>query len=227
LFGDTLDLDRCLLTAPPQGHVFDASNYVDVLSANQRVIIERANAFQEALCAKVVAKMAVKNRGKPPRAFSVGDWVLVKPQPSFPLHKLAPRSFGPFPIHSCNADSEVVVVFDALKNKLRKFLKRSLELFDMSLLSSVEGMRRVAEKDNFEFPVDAICGHSLVPEGGIGADAVQLSQDFRRDGLAKTKFQFLVKWSGYEQPTWIGYRAASRLPQFDGYVVNFPLLAML
>jgi hypothetical protein len=166
LFGDTLDLDRCLLTPPP-GHVFDATNYVDVLSANQRVIIERADEFQRALCAKVVAKMAAKNRGKPVRAFQVGDWVLVRPQPSFPLHKLAPRVFGPFPVQACDVDSEVVTVFDASKNKLRKFLKRSLELFDMSLLSSIEGMKRVAEKDNFEFPVEAVIGHSLIPEGSV------------------------------------------------------------
>jgi hypothetical protein len=227
LFGDTLDLDRCLLSSPPVGHVFDASNYVDVLSANQRVIIERADAFQRDLCAKVVAKMAAKNRGKPARAFQVGDWVLVRPQPSFPLHKLAPRTFGPYPVHRCDPDSEVVVVFDAAKNKLRKFLKRSLELFDTSLLASIEGMKQVAEKDNFEFPVDGIIGHSLVPEGGIGAEAVQLAMDFRRGSLPKTKFQFLVRWTGYEQPTYIGYRAASRLPQFPGYVVNYPGLAML
>jgi hypothetical protein len=227
LFGDTLDLDRCLLTPPPAGHVYDAANYVDVLSANQRIIIERAEEFQSALCAKVVAKMAAKNRGKPAREFQVGDWVLVRPQPSFPLHKLAPRVFGPFPVQSCSADSEIVVVYDAVKSKLRKFLKRSLELFDTSLLSSIEGMKQVAEKDNFEFPVDSIVGHSLVPEGGIGASAEQLPADFRRGTLAKTKFQFLVQWTGYDQPTYIGYRAASRLPQFPGYVVNFPGLSML
>ena len=227
LFGDTLDLDRCLLSDPPVGHVFDANNYVDVLSANQRVIIQRADEFQRALCEKVISKMAAKNRGKPARAFQQGDWVLVRPQPSFPLHKLAPRNFGPFRVHQCTSDSEVVVLFDGVKNKLRKFLKRSLELFDTSLLSSVEGINRVAEKDNFEFPVESIIGHSLVPEGGIGADAEQLPSDFSRGSLGKTRFQFLVRWTGYDQPTYIGYRAASRLPQFPGYIVNFPGLAML
>jgi hypothetical protein len=198
-----------------------------VLSANQRVIIQRADEFQRALCEKVISKMAAKNRGKPARAFQQGDWVLVRPQPSFPLHKLAPRNFGPFRVHQCTSDSEVVVVFDGVKNKLRKFLKRSLELFDTSLLSSVEGINRVAEKDNFEFPVESIIGHSLVPEGGIGADAEQLPSDFSRGSLGKTRFQFLVRWTGYDQPTYIGYRAASRLPQFPGYIVNFPGLAML
>jgi hypothetical protein len=171
--------------------------------------------------------MAAKNRGKPERAFQIGDWVLVRPQPSYPLHKLAPRTFGPFPIHSCSPESEIVLVYDAVKSKLRKFLKRSLELFDTSLLSSVEGMKQVAEKDNFDFPVDSIMGHSLVPEGGVGAAADQLPSSFRRGSIPKTKFQFLIKWTGYEQPTFIGYRAASRLPQFPGYVVNFPGLAMM
>ena len=116
---------------------------------------------------------------------------------------------------------------DAVEIKLRKFLKRSLELFDMSLLSSVEGMKRVAEKDNFEFPVDAIIGHSIAPEGGIGAAAEQLPGDFQRGSMPKTKFQFLVRWTGYDQPTFIGYKAASRLPHLPGYVVLYPGLAML
>ena len=226
IFGDSLDLDRCLLSPQPVGHVFDASSYVDVLSRNQRVIMEAAHNFQEEVCRKVVAKAAARDRNKPVRAFAIGDWVLVKPQESYPLHKLGPRSFGPFQIQHCDAASEVVVVTDHVKNKLRKFLKRSLEAFDVSLLSSVEGLKRVAERDNFEFPVEAIVGHALIGDGGVGADAVQLPNSYRRGNVPKSRFQFLIKWSGYDEATFIAYKDAAKLPQFPGYAVMFPGLAM-
>jgi hypothetical protein len=160
------------------------------------------------------------------RAFAIGDWVLVKPQESYPLHKLGPRSFGPFLIQHCDADSEIVVVIDHVKNKLRKFLKRSLEAFDVSLLFSVEGLKRVAERDNFEFPVEAIVGHALIGDGGVGADAVQLPNSYRRGNVPKSRFQFLIKWSGYDEATFIAYKDAAKLPQFPGYAVMFPGLAM-
>jgi hypothetical protein len=227
LFGDGLDLDRCILTPAPVGHVFDVDNYVDVLTHNQRVIIEAANDYQEQLCRKVVASSSRANRGKPARSFAVGDWVLVRPQPSFPLHKLASRLLGPFRILQCSADSEIVVVLDSNKNKSRKFLKRNLELFDMSVLSSIDGMKQVAERDNFEFPVESIVGHALVVNNELGVDPVQLDRDFERAGRPLKSFQFLIRWVGYDEPTWIAYRTAASLPQFPGYVAQFPGLRML
>ena len=77
-----------------------------------------------------------------------------------------------------------------------------------------------------EFPVEAIVGHALIGDGGIGADANQLPSSFRRGNLAKKRFQFLIKWSGYDEATYIAYKDAVRLPQFPGYVVLFPGLAM-
>ena len=217
------------------GRVLDVSSYVDALSYNQRIILEEADSFQSKVCARVVAKMAARQRVKdqdgrwqslPLKQFHVGDWVLVKPADSYPLHKLAPRWLGPFQIHTCCVDSEVVVVRDTLKNKLRQFLKRNIELFDVSMLNSEEGIRKVAESDGFEFPVECICGHALIEAGGLGASPVQLPSSFKRGVRPKKMFQFLVKWTGYEMPTWVEYKVASRLVQFPGYVALLPDLRM-
>jgi hypothetical protein len=43
----------------------------------------------------------------------------------------------------------------------------------------------------------------------------------------KSDFQFLVKWTGYEEPSWLKYKDASRLVQFPGYVSTFAGLNML
>jgi len=234
LFGDNLDLDRCLLTRMPNARELDMDSYVDALTWNQRVILEEADLFQSKLCDKVIAKAAAKQRVKvggrlvapPVKQLSVGDWVLCKPQDQYPLHKLAPRWLGPFQIESCSAGSEIVVVFDTLKAKRRQFMRRDLELFDVSLLSDVEGLTKVAESDEFEFPVESIMGVSLINEGGVGSNPVQLPQSFVRGRRKKSSFQFLVKWVGYEEPTWIEYKIASRLVQFPGYVTFFPELNM-
>lgn len=236
LFGDNLDLDRCLLTAMPHGRVLDVSLYVDALSYNQRIILEDADKFQAAVVSKVIAKSEQQQRRKnaqgiavdlPRKQFAVDQWVLVKPSESYPLHKLAPRWLGPFQVHECSEESEVVVVRDTLKNKLRSFLKRKLELFDVTQLSEVEGLRQVAESDAFEFPVESICGHALIEAGGVGASPLQLPASFKRGVRPRKQFQFLIKWSGYEEPSWVEYNTARRLVQFPGYVSMLPLLNML
>lgn len=235
LFGDNIDLDRCLLSSMPASQTIDVQSYIGALTHNQRVILEEADRFQQIICSKVIAKAQAGQRRKNragelvapvPLVLNVGAWVLIKPQEAYPLNKLAPRWLGPFRVSHFDAASEVVVVFDTLKNKHRRFLKRQIEEFDINALSSAEGLTQVAESDNFEFPVDSICGHALTGRAGVGADPVQLAQSFSRGSRPKKSFQFLIKWSNYDEPTWISYSTASRLVQFPGYVVHFPGLNM-
>jgi hypothetical protein len=228
LFGDCLDLDRAILTKIPDGKKFDTSVYCDVMAINQRVIIEEANRIQEELCKKVIAKAAAKQRSHPPAVFSVNDWVLVKPQPKYPLHKLAPRWPGPFRIHQLSANSEKVILLNTVNNQLFSALKRQLESFNISRVSDVAGLTKVAEADNFEFPVEQIIGHALLSnDDELGANPIQLHQSFVRGVRPKRNFQFLVKWTGYEEPTWVAYKDAKKYVQFPGYVSVFPNLNLL
>ena len=227
LFGNGLDLDRAVLTEIPPGKVFDVSNYVDALAQNQRIIIEEADRIQSVVCGKILAKSAAKQAGKPAREFATNDWVLAKPQPGFPMHKLAPRWLGPFRVHAFSSSSEKVLVLDVVSNKIRSFLKRQLQPFDISRISDVAGLTKVAEADNFEFPVDSIVGHALITDQGVGAAPDQLPASFKRGVRRKSDFQFLVKWTGYEEPSWLKYKDASRLVQFPGYVSTFAGLNML
>jgi hypothetical protein len=213
----------------------DVEKYVDALSFNQRVILEEADKHQAELCRKVIDQAHKKQSRKrkdgeiveaKPKVLSIGDWVLVAPTPTYMLHKLAPRWLGPFRVVDCKQDSEVVAVEDTLKHKVRRFLRRQLEVFDASALANVEGCKVVAETDSFEFPVESICGHALIEEGGVGVAPVQLPMSFKRGQRAKKQFQFLIKWSGYTEPTWIEYKVASRLVQFPGYVALLPNLRM-
>jgi hypothetical protein len=228
LFGDCLDLDRAVLTKIPDGKKFDAAVYCDAMAINQRVIIEEANRLQTELCKKVVAKAAAKQRNRPAPVFNVNDWVIVKPQPQYPLHKLAPRWPGPFRIHRTSADSDKVFLLDTVNNKLFSALKRQLELFDISRVSDVAGLKKVAEADQFEFPIESIIGHALMSnEDELGINPIQLQQSFVRGVRPKKSFQFLIKWTGYEEPTWVAYKDAKKYVQFPGYVSVFPNLNLL
>lgn len=235
LFGDNIDLDRCLLSNMPPSHTVDVQSYIGALSHNQRVIIEEADGYQQRICNKVIAKANASQRRKgrggvlvdaEPKVLQEGCWVLIKPQESYPLHKLAPRWLGPFRVSRCQANSEIVVVFDTLKNKHRRFLKRQVEIFDVAAVADQEGLTRVAETDDFEFPVDAIIGHALVTDGGVGAEPVQLPPDFKRLSRPKKSFQFLLQLTNYAQPSWVPYSTACKLVMFPGYVVHFPNLNM-
>ena len=42
--------------------------------------------------------------------------------------------------------------------------------------------------------------------------------------LPAKNYSFLIKWTGYEVPTWIAFKAARRLPHFNNYVSQFPSL---
>jgi len=219
----------------PAGRELDVNRYVDALTYNQRMILEAADKHQSDLCQKIIEQnhraQGRKNKNgvfipAVHKEIEVGDWVLVAPGPSYPLHKLSPRWLGPFRVLECSKDSELVCVEDTLKRKVRKFLRRQLELFDVTRFADVEGLKVVAETDGFEFPVEAIVGHALVEQGGVGVSPVQLRADFKRGSRAKKSFQFLVKWTGYEEPTWIEYKVASRLVQFPGYVALLPNLRM-
>jgi hypothetical protein len=227
LFGDCIDLDRAVLTAIPPMQQFDRENYCQVLAHNQRVIIEEADRLQSELCQKIIAKQVAKQAGNPPPHFAVNDWVIVKPQPSFPLHKLAPRWSGPFRIFRVSDSSEKIVLIDTVSDKHFSVLKRQLEHFDISRVSDVAGLKRVAECDSFEFPVECIMGHALLYANNVGAEPIQLPANFVRGVRPKNGFQFLVKWTGYEEPTWVAYKDAKKLAQFPGYVTSFPNLNLL
>jgi hypothetical protein len=227
LFGDSLDLDRSILSRIPASAVVDVSSYCDVLAHNQRIIMEEADRVQSAVCDRVIAKAAAKQRHLPVREFVVNDWVLFKPQPNFPLHKLAPRYPGPFRIHRLAPDSEKTWLVDTVTDKIFTVLKRQLVHFDISRVTDVAGLKKVAELDKFEFPVEAIMGHALITEQGVGFEPVQLPRNFVRGVRSKLAFQFLVKWTGYEEPSWVAFKDVKRLVQFPGYVSVFPGLNML
>jgi hypothetical protein len=224
IFGDNLDIDRCILSQPAVPIVGKAvPDYVSQLSAMQSAMFEAANDHQIAMQQKIIAKATRDNAGKPIKSLAIGDVVLVRPLSDFPVDKLQPNQLGPLYIIDL-LQSGIVTVQHPHSNKISNVSDFQCELFDSSMASSAEGLRQVAETDGFEFAVDSILSHGLLTDDD-DVDPTPLPPSHVRKQPAKN-YGFLIKWTGYETPTWIAFKAARRLPHFDNYVGQFPNLKM-
>ena len=224
IFGDHVDIDRCILSKPAkpvEGKL--VTDYVDQLSSMQLAMFEAANQHQLASQEKVIAKANKRNEGKPRLQLSEGDLVLVKPLKDFPMHKLAPRELGPRVVIGFE-EGGIVALRDPASSKQSKVFSHQCELFDVTLASDVEGQTIVAETDSFEFAVDGILAHGIDVDDD-DAEIMALGSEHART-LRPQAYAFLIKWAGYEKPTWVGYKAARLLPHFANYVDKFPNLRM-
>jgi hypothetical protein len=223
LFGGSIDMNRCLLSNMPKELKVDVSTYQGALVHNQRLLIEAAERHHEKVCGKVLAKADRNQKDKADKVIEEGQWIVVRPEAQRPIHKLAPRLLGPFCVIKVKNELISVITND---RRVRHFLRRNCEVFDVSQMSSVEGLQSVAEKDNFEYPVEAIWAHALIGDEGFGAgDEVQLDSKHKRTSPKKC-YQFLIKWYGHEEPTWQPYSHVRSFVHFPNYVGQFPGLKM-
>jgi hypothetical protein len=222
IFGDHVDLDRCILSLPPKNMRDKViPDYVSQLSAMQAAMLEAANDHQLAVQQKAIAKAERENVDKPIKELQCGDLVLVKPLSDFPHDKLAPSQLGPLYVIDV-LPGGLVRVENPHSKKQAVVSDFQCELFDTSLTSSIEGLKQVAETDGFEFAVDGILAHGL-QTGDDDVEPTALPVNHVRRVPAKN-YAFLIKWTGYETPTWIAFKAARRLPHFNNYVSQFPSL---
>jgi len=223
LFGGMIDMNRCLLTKMPDCVKVDVSTYEGALIHNQRVLIEAAEAHHEQVCKKAMAKASKLQEGKAIKVIAVGDWVVVRPEVSRPIHKLGSRLLGPYCVIKVKDELISVVTND---RKVRQFLKRNCEVFDMSQMKDVEGLKAVAECDSWEYPVEAIWGHALINEEGFGEGEIEQLPLSHQRKSKKSNYLFLVKWVGYEEPTWQPFKHVEAFALFPRYVATYPGLRM-
>jgi hypothetical protein len=222
IFGDHVDLDRVILSRAPRALVDrPIPEYVEQLSAMQLAMMDAADQHLATVHQKIILKAERANADKPVKLLQEGDVVLVKPLSDFPHDKLAPRQLGPLYIREL-LPGGLVRVENPHSRKQSTVSDFQCELFDNSVSASVEGLKAVAETDGFEFAVDGILAHGLLT-GDDDVDPVALPANHVRRTPAKN-YAFLIKWTGYEVPTWIAFKAARRLPHFNNYVSQFPSL---
>ena len=89
-----------------------------------------------------------------------------------------------------------------------------MELWNPLFESSVEGLTKVAEFDNWSYPIDAILGIALDPKDD-DVEPVALPLDVPRCVAQKKRYLFSVKWKNYNEPSWVPYNDIKGTSSFE------------
>ena len=237
VFGNNIDLDRCLLTpAPEPKQGVDVPEFVQTLSHNQRVLLEAADEHLSATHAKNVASWKtshttdLKLHQRLQQAAS-GEteavWVLARVRDDAPLEKWHPRWAGPFRLLDFKTNSQSIVrLYDTVNNKVIEAHVNDVALWDQKFTSSTEGMKRIAETDGWSYPIDGILGIALNPDDD-DVEPAALPLDKPRSLSNKHKYLFAVKWRGYDEPSWEPYSHVENTSSFVLFAQAHPALKLV
>jgi hypothetical protein len=237
LFGDNVDLDRCILSSPPRAVKSDAYDYASQLSQNQRQLLETSAEFQDKIHAKNLAKWRSTHKEKDDVAelavqcgdpsIDVTSWVVAKVPDDAPHNKLKPRWSGPYVLMGFKKDSDSMLkLWDTVSKKVREAPLNSVEIWNCSFEDSVEGLTRIRETDyaDVSYPMEAILGIALDTKDPDVAP-VPLSADYVRN-KPKADYVFSIKWRGYHEPTWRPFRVVKSTSLFPLFAASRPNLNM-
>ena len=229
VFGDNLELDRCLLTAMPDVIDAEAPAYIQQLAGNQRVLMDAASKFLDATHSKNLKKWKQTHKSDTSlqqmlqAAPEDGVWVLARIRDDAPLEKWKPRWAGPFRLLDFKSTTQSIVrLWDTVNNKVIESHLNDVELWNHKFTESVEGLTKVAEFDGWVYPMDGIIAMALTPDDD-NAEHVPLDLSLKR---TKNKFQysFSVKWRNYEEPSWVKYNALKDTSTFQVWAALHPAL---
>jgi len=231
VFGDNLELDRCILTAMPPAITVDAPTYIHQLAHNQRILMDAADKILSVTHAKNLKKWKQNHQSNTSlqqmlqAAPEAGVWVLARIRDDAPLEKWKPRWAGPFKLLDFKSQTQSIVrLWDTIGNKVIEAHLNDVELWNHKFTESVEGLTKVAEYDGWVYPMDGIVGMALTP---LNEDDEHVPLDLARPRATnKTKYaySFCVKWRNYEEPSWVKFNAIKDTITFQAWAASHPVL---
>ena len=236
LFGDNLDMNRCILSSPPRPCRKDAFDYASQLSENQRILLEASDEFQSKVHAKHLAKWRLSQ--KPGNMSDLAElssnpehrdliWVVAKVQADAPHNKLKPQWSGPFVLAGFKNDSKSMVrLYDTVDKKFREAPINGIALWKSDSEQSADDISKFRETDyaDLSYPMEAILGVAIDPKDD-NITPVPLSADYVRV-LPKDRYLFSIQWRGYHEPTWRPFRVVKKTSLFPLFVASRPNLNM-
>ena len=236
LFGNNLELDRCLITpAPVPVDDINVPEYVRTLTHNQRVLLEAADQHLNITHAKNLAKWKQDHKTDLSLQQKIQElaaneeapvWVLARNQNDAPRAKWAPKWTGPFRLLDFKTGSQSVLrLYDTVNEKVVESHINNVELWDHKFVNSAEGLTKIAETDNWKYPIDGILGIALAPEDDSEPQALPL--DRARQFPNKHKYLFSVKWAGYENPSWEPYSSVEHTSSLLLFARAYPVLKLV
>jgi hypothetical protein len=230
LFGNNVDLDRCLLRK--QGAILPQStvvtDYVEQLSHNQAVIISAANTFLHETQARNLKKWKQTHKTdlSLERAVEDGAWVLARIADDAPHSKLKPKWRGPYKLLDFKSETHSIVrMWDTVSKKVIEAHLNDVELWNPLFEHSVEGLTKVAEYDNWSYPIESILGIALDPKDE-DVEPVPLALNLPRTSSKKHDYLFSVKWKNYNEPSWVPYSEVKNSSTFSFFAAANPELKL-
>jgi hypothetical protein len=236
IFGGNIELDRCLITSSPEPAAdIDVPNYVKELTHNQRILMDAASTILNATHTKNIAKWNKRHKRDGElklhlQSLSSDDestaWVLARVQNDAPRAKWAPKWSGPFRLLDFKQGSKSTVqLYDTVEHKVIECHINDLELWNPKFEDSSEGIQKIAETDNWHYPIDGILGIALEPDDE-DAEPVALPLDRPRALNNKHKYLFSIKWHGYPEPSWEPYSAVEHTSSLALFSSAHPVLKL-
>jgi len=233
LFGDNVDMDRCILSSPPKVSKSDAYDYALQLSQNQRHLLEISEEYQDKLHAKALAKwrqehkgtnplLAVLEKGSDPQN-NPTTWIVAKIPDDAPHNKLKPKWSGPYVLMGFKKDSlSMLRMWDTVSKKVREAPLNSVAIWNCDFGDSREDMERVRQTDyaDLSYPMEAILGIALDTKDPDVAP-IPLPADYVRT-KPKSSYVFSIKWRGYHEPTWRPFRVVKSTSLFPLFAASRP-----
>ena len=230
VFGDNLELDRCLLTAMPAVVSEDTPEYIRQLTHNQRIMMDRAAKTLDATHALNLKKWKAGHKSDTSLHQRLqenpdeGVWVLARVRDDAPLDKWKPRWAGPFRLLDFKSQTlSIVRLWDTIGNKVIEAHLNDVELWDHRFTESVEGLTKVAEYDGWQYPMDGITAMALTP---ADPDEEYVMLDISKPRLKTNKYaySFYVKWRNYEEQSWVKYNGLKDTSTFQVWAAAHPVL---
>ena len=237
VFGNNVDIDRCLLNPAPVPLVdTDVPDYVKVLSHNQRILLDASQRILSETHAKNIAKWKRDHRTDLSLQQKIQElandpeqavWVLAKVHDDAPRAKWKPKWAGPYRLLDFKANSQSVIrLYDTISHKVVESHINDVALWDARFVNSEEGLSKVAEADGWQYPIDGIVGIALAPEDDDEPpQALPLNQP--RHFSNKHKYLFAVKWRGYAEPSWEPFSAVEHTSSFVLFAQSHPVLGLV
>lgn len=201
LYGNHCNPDRNLFCKPSEElETSSVSEYLQQLIQTQRQLVEVAQRTQAAQLDRRIDKANPEH----PASFKVDDTIMLRPPHDRPRNKLAPRLLGPYIVVAKTGTNTYTIrpVNSTLEqDRFEVHLERMVP-FRMS--ADVDADQLLAADQGEEYLVEEIRQHRRLPG---------------KTGNAPSAFEYLVKWTGYDELSWEPSSSFTNNSIFKNYLI--------
>jgi transposase InsO family protein len=199
LFSGAVDMDRGFFDHLPELDESTQSlgEYVQKLDRTERLILDASQQYQDKVAADNLAQRQVAEHTE----FPIGSCVMLR-YPKTRMGERAPTKGhmplkGPFRVVAIHDDGRKYDIRNLVNNEIYRFQINRLVPFEVD--ERREDPYEIAMRDHQEFIVEEILDHQ-----GTARDRYNL--------------KFLVRWAGYEDPTWEPYSQIREVAALHEYL---------